>query len=114
MTNLPALVTQILLNCLHVAHLLLTKSSFRDRVRDGVLLLQCQDFGFWFVWYQDFKILSNEGNVTSRVEVFIFSGNLFVARRILVDLVKIALTVLVVSLLSFHFKLFAEQGIVFI
>ena len=29
-TNLPALVTQLLLNCLHAAHLLLTKGSFRD------------------------------------------------------------------------------------
>ena len=31
-TNLPALVTELLLNWLHVAHLLLTKCSFRDRV----------------------------------------------------------------------------------
>ena len=59
-TNLPALITQFLLNYLHVAHLLLTKSSFRDRVRDGIFSQQYQKFGFWFVWYQDFEILSSE------------------------------------------------------
>ena len=59
-TNLTALVTQLLLNRLHMAHLLLTKGSFRDRLRDGIFPLRYQNFGFWFAWYQVFEILSSE------------------------------------------------------
>lgn len=60
MTNLPALAIQFLLNCLHVAHLPLTKIHSWDRVRDGILPLQYQDFSFWSVWYQNFEIVSSD------------------------------------------------------
>ena len=54
-TNLPVLATPLLMNFLQVAHLLLTKSSFRDRVRESIFPLQYQEFGLWFIWCQDFR-----------------------------------------------------------